>query len=134
MIGIETPPERLKSTTVSMIHSTSINNQKAAELTVEEEFFWKSLEFEIVRSEYPGETPDFVVDLVGEESEFSAIYNEGSDIVFFSFVPEVKYGFLNSPPPGGWTKPLYKTKATNELLNLLKIRTAQKSSKHLYQN
>lgn len=49
------------------------------------------------------------------------MYNKKNDIVFFSFVPEIKYGFLNSPSSGGWTKPLYQTKMTNELLELLKI-------------
>ena len=104
-----------------MINAVSVNNQDTINLTQKEVDFWSNLNFEIVTSEYPGETPDFVIDLMGENNSFTAIYNREESIVYFSFVPEIEYGFLNSPPPGGWLKPLYKTKTTNELLKLLKV-------------
>ncbi|WP_027003081.1 hypothetical protein [Hugenholtzia roseola] len=122
VVGYKVPPEQLKSTQVSSINSVSVNNQETIELTQQEIEYWNNLEFTLATTEYPGETPDYVVSLIGEKTEFITIYNKKNNIIFFSFVPEVKYGFLNSPPSGGWIKPLYKTKAINELLNLLKIK------------
>jgi len=60
--------------------------------------------------------------LKGEKNEFTAIYNRNERIVYYSFIPEIEYGYLNSPPPGGWIKPLYKTDATEVLLKLLKVK------------
>lgn len=120
-VGFKTPPNKLKSSDISKIHSVSVNNHEIVKLTIDELIYWQSLEFELASMEYPGETPDFVIDLLGEKNRFTAMYNVGDDIVFFSFVSEIKYGFFNSPPLGGWTKPLYKIRTTDKILNLLKI-------------
>ena len=121
VVGFKTPPNKLKSRDISKIHSISVNNHEIVKLTRDELIYWQSLEFELASMEYPGETPDFVIDLIGEKNRFTAMYNIGDDIVFFSFVSEIKYGFFNSPPLGGWTKPLYKIRTTDKILNLLKI-------------
>ena len=120
-IGFKTPPNELKSIDVSMIHSIS-KNQTVFKLTEDELVYWKNLKFEIVNSQYPGATPDHIINLIGDKSEFTALYNNESNIVYFSFVPEVKYGFLSNPAPGGWIKPLYKLNNSKEIMELLKIK------------
>src|SRR5690606_11421380 len=106
-------------TKLSKIEKIKVNNRQINELTDKEIEFWNNLEFDISTDNYPGETPDFVIDLIGNDSDFTAMYNESSGIVFFSFVSEIKYGFLNSPAPGGWTKPIYETKTNDQILELL---------------
>lgn len=122
ILGSKNPPKKLTATKLSKIEKIKVNNRQIYELTEKEIEFWNNLEFDISTDNYPGETPDFVIDLIGNDSDFTAMYNESSGIVFFSFVSEIKYGFLNSPAPGGWTKPIYETKANDQLLELLKIK------------
>lgn len=120
--GIKNPPEKLKATDISLIHSVTIYNGKTFQLTQTEIDYWRELEFNLANHNYPGETPDYHVKLSGVKSDFSAIYNQDSDVIFFSFIPEIEYGFLNSPPPGGWNRPLYTTHADEKLLKLLRIK------------
>lgn len=122
ILGIKNPPEKLTATELSKIEKIKVNNGPTYELTDKEIDLWNNLEFDISTDNYPGETPDFVIDLIGNKSDFTAMYNKSSGIVFFSFVSEIKYGFLNSPAPGGWTKPIYETQANDQLLELLKIK------------
>ncbi len=119
--GFKSPPDNLKSADISLINSISINKGAVIELTDVEIKYWKNLEFEITQDS-PGNTPDVIIELLNKKGEFNAMYNKNDNVVYFSFVSEVKYGFLNLPPAGGWTKPLYKGKATDELLSLLKIK------------
>jgi hypothetical protein len=119
--GIKNPPEKLAAIELPTIEKIRVNKGPIHILTENEIELWKDLDFVISTENYPGETPDFIIDLIGNESNFTAMYNESSRIVFFSFVSEIQYGFLNSPPPGGWTKPLYETQADEKLLELLKV-------------
>lgn len=121
-IGIKIPPKKLTGTELSTIEKIRVNNGQIHILTDKEIEFWKSVKFNMASENYPGETPDFVVDMTGNKANFRAMHNKSSGIVFFSFVSEIRYGFLNSPPPGGWTKPIYETKANKKLLDLLKIK------------
>jgi hypothetical protein len=121
-IGIKNPPEKLSATELSAIEKISLNNGSIHILTNKEIEYWNSLTFNLATENYPGETPDFVIKLLGSKSNFSAIYNEGSGIVFFTFVPEISYGIFNSPAPGGWTKPIYETQANDKLLEFLKLK------------
>lgn len=122
IFGIKYPPEKLTATELSKIEKIKVNNGLIYNLTNEEIELWNNLEFDISTENYLGETPNFVIDLIGNESDFTAMYNESSGIVFFSFVPEIKYGFLNSPAPGGWIKPIYETQANDKLLELLRVK------------
>jgi len=70
-IGLKSPPNRLKSTDISAIHAIAVNNRDTIQLTKNELGYWGNLDFEIVSSEYPGETPDFVIDLIGEKTSFT---------------------------------------------------------------
>ncbi len=122
IFGIKNPPKKLTATELSTVKKIRVNNGPIHILTENEIELWKNLEFVISKENYPGETPDFVIELMGNTSNFTAMYNEPSEIVFFSFVLEIKYGFLNSPSPGGWTQPIYKTQANEKILELLKIK------------
>ena len=122
ILGIKNPPEKLTATELSKIEKIKVSNGQTYKLTDKEIDLWNKLEFNISTDNYPGETPDFVIDLIGNKSDFTAMYNESSGIVFFSFESEIKYGFLNSPTPGGWTKPIYETQANDQILELLKIK------------
>jgi hypothetical protein len=121
-IGIKNPPKELNATELSDIEKISVNNGSIHIFTEQEIEYWNILKFNLTTENYPGETPDFVVKLFGNKANFSAIYNESSGIVFFSFVPEISYGVFNSPAPGGWTKPIYETQANDKLLELLKLK------------
>ncbi|WP_425077895.1 hypothetical protein [Psychroserpens sp. S379A] len=121
LLGIKIPPEKLKASDLSSIAKIKVNNDNVQNLTEKEIKLWKNLEFKISTENYPGETPDYIIDLIGNDSNFRAMYNESSGIIFFSFIPEIEYGFLNSPTPGGWTKPIYEIQASDELLSLLKV-------------
>jgi hypothetical protein len=121
LIGIKNPPKKLKAVELSLIETVTVNNDRTQTLTESEINYWRTLEFELAEKNYPGETPDFVIRLGGTNADFTAMYNVNGETVFFSFVSEVKYGFLNTPPPGGWTKPIYETQADKRLLELLKI-------------
>ena len=122
LFGIKNPPEKLNAIDLSAIEKVIVNQGQSYILSDKERELWKSLNFTMSTDNYPGETPDYVIDLIGNESSFTAMYNESSEIVFFSFVSEIRYGFLNSPPPGGWTKPIYETQANERLLELLKVK------------
>ena len=115
------PPDKLRATDVSPVHSILVNGDSAVRLSQDEIDYWRGLEFEMAKDS-PGETPDFVTALISDRSEFIAIYNKDDNVVFLSFVPEIGYGLINSPPPGGWTQPLYTTAATEDLLKLLRAR------------
>lgn len=65
--GYRLPPQQLKSNQISSLNSVSINNQEPIELSQKEMDYWNNLEFTIATTEYPGETPDFVVSLIGEK-------------------------------------------------------------------
>jgi|SRR5690606_1435345 len=121
IFGIKIPPKHLKATELSMVHSVE-SDSTFVKWSQKEFDYWNSLQFQIATKDYPGETPDYVIKLKGTESDFSAMYNKNDTIVFFSFSSEIKYGFLNTPPPGGWTQPLYKIKADEKILNLLRIK------------
>lgn len=121
LMGIEKPPKMVSASDLPHFEKISINNGDTFLLTSKEIAYWKSLDFELTTEDYPGETPDYTLELLGADRQFTAIYNKNSSIVFFSFIPVYQYGFLNVPPPGGWTKPLYSTKANGQLLELLKI-------------
>jgi hypothetical protein len=121
-VGIKNPPEKLNATELSAVEKIMVNNDSIHILTDKEIELWNSLRFDLATESYPGETPDFVVKLIGNKANFSAMYNESSEIIFFSFVPEISYGIFNSPAPGGWTKPIYETQASDKLLELLKIK------------
>tara|TARA_R110002124_G_C8558090_1_gene480081 strand:+ start:57 stop:491 length:435 start_codon:yes stop_codon:yes gene_type:complete len=121
-VGIKNPPEKLNATELSAVEKVMVNNGSIHILTDKEIELWNSIRFDLTTENYPGETPGFVVKLLGKKANFSAMYNESSGIVFFSFVPEISYGIFNSPAPGGWTKPIYETQANDKLLELLKLK------------
>jgi hypothetical protein len=121
--GFKTPPDEIYGFELNEFDKIKFRvNDSIIDLNSDEIEFWKTLTFKKAENEYPGETPDFNVNLVGLKTHYSAIYNHSSPIVFFSFLPDCKYGYFNAPPPGGWTKPLYYTNATDSLLKLLKYK------------
>lgn len=67
---------------------------------------------------YPGETPDYHINLFVGKKRYTALYNEDSDIIFISLVSDFRYsyGWVSAPSSGGWTQPLYVTNATQALL------------------
>ena len=77
--------------------------------------------FRIAGEHYPGETPEYLLRLSIGDDEHWAMYNAGSEFVFFSLIdnPKYNYGFFTAPPPGGWTQPLYIAEASSELLAIL---------------
>ncbi|MEM6765976.1 MAG: hypothetical protein AAF655_13655 [Bacteroidota bacterium] len=110
----------MKATDLPPINYISPMRGDTVRLRTEEIAYWESLVFEIESERTPGATPDFVGKLIGQKN-FGVIYNWGSDIIWFSFVSEIRYGILNEPSPGGWIKPLYQTQATDSLKKLLRI-------------
>lgn len=130
-LGIKIPPKKLKATDLPAIHSISPMRGDTIKLTSEEIAYWESLVFEIELERTPGATPDFLGKIIGQKN-FNVIYNWGSDIIWFSFVSEIRYGILNEPSPGGWTKPLYQTQANDSLKKLLRIyeQTYRSSTEH----
>ena len=121
-VGIKNPPKKLAATELSAIKKIRTSNGSIHILTDKEIQYWNSLKFNLATENYPGETPDFVVKLIGNKVNFTAMYNESNEIIFFSFVPEISYGIFNSPAPGGWTKPIYEIQANEKLLELLKLK------------
>lgn len=119
--GFKNPPKTVYAKDLSGFDTIIANNSQTHILSEEEILYWKSLKFTLSDGNYPGETPDFVIKLTSITVFFTAMYNHQSDVVFFSFIPEEAYGFFNSPPPGGWTLPIYETKADKALLDFLKI-------------
>lgn len=119
--GFKNPPKTVYAKDLSGFDTIIVNNSQTHILSEEEILYWKSLKFTRSDENYPGETPDFVIKLTSTTVSFTAMYNYQSDVVFFSFIPEVAYGFFNSPPPGGWTLPIYETKVDKVLLDFLKI-------------
>jgi len=91
--------------------------------TVDEQVIWSRLSFILtdMDRQYPGESPDYEIELITNRGHYLAMYNKGEDIVFFSFVDDkrFRYGSWSEPPAGGWTQPLYYCEATPELLRFL---------------
>lgn len=125
LIGFKTPPKILKATDIPLISATKYFYKKQVDLSISEIEYWNSLKFTMAEKEYPGETPDYVIDLITKKGKYTAMYNKEWSIVFFSFIPEVEYGKLYFKHPGGWTLPLYKAEATSKLLSLLRIKEEQ---------
>ena len=121
IFGLRFPPEKLKASDLSAIKKVVVDNHESYTFSEEEIAYWESLTFTIVQDNYPGATPDFVTSIVSEQHNFSAIFNKNSNTIFLCFVPEIRYGFLNSRPAGGWQKPLYKVEANEQLLKLLRL-------------
>lgn len=123
--GFKIPPQKLCSPELFLISTISINKGETIKLTTDEIEYWNKLEFDIVENDNLGATPDFLIDLglIGKQISYTALYNKGGRFVYCIF-PEMKYGIFNSPPPGGWHKPIYKIKANKELLEFLNL-TAQ---------
>jgi len=122
--GIKIPPKTLKSIELPIINSINVYALgQSMDYTLSESdlIFWKSLNFKIEKERYPGTTPDYLITLQGDDFKFLAMHNTGGDLVFFSFLPFISYGFLNSPPAGGWTGPLYAVKASDQLLQFLQV-------------
>lgn len=119
--GINNPPKRLLGSELSQIDKVSTGNGQIYYLKNEDIELWDSTEFNISTENYPGETPDYVIYLIGKTHEFTAMYNKDSEIIFFSFIPEIKYGLLNTPAPQGWNKPIYETKVSDKLLKMLRM-------------
>jgi hypothetical protein len=119
--GFKYPPKTVYAKELSGFDTIIVNNSQTHILSEDEIFYWKSLKFTRSEGNYPGETPDFVIKLTSTTVSFTAMYNHQSDVVFFSFIPEVAYSFFNSPPLGGWTLPIYETKADKALLDFLRI-------------
>ncbi len=105
--------------------------QGSAELSPEDQSVWNSIEFCLPENrEYPGETPDYHIYLRFKGINHLAVYNQGSNIVFLSFIGDKRfeYGWLFAPSPGGWTKPLYITTASRDLLEILGISAPSRPS------
>ena len=121
-MGLEVrfPPDVLPAEELQMI-SQRFDFRSRDTTNIEDEYrrVWQRLIFKKTKTEYPGETPDHHVHLISEKGEHSAMYNHDESIVFFSFVPEIGYGWLNGPGPGGWTQPLYYAPVTDSLLQLI---------------
>lgn len=126
--GFTSPPKVVHAKDLPEIQSIRLNDKTLIKLNKEEKEYWKGLSFEIAKNETPGNTTDFVVELSTESTEFTAIYNKGEDYIFFSFYPEIKYSFLNTPAPGGWNKPLYKIKSDHRITKFLRIPHSNKDS------
>jgi len=118
--GFQKPPNRITGVDLQEVHCVSDNDNVCYQLDEDDLLFWKSLEFSLAKDEYPGETPDYKAYLFNEDVRYTVLYNENSKFVFFCFAPDIKYGWFNSPSPGGWTQPLYVTSATKTLLQLIK--------------
>jgi len=119
--GFKNPPMMVYAKDLPRFDSISVNNSQTHILSEDEIEYWKSLKFTLSDVNNPGETPDYVIKLTNNTVSFTAMYNHESEVVIFSFIPEVTYGFFNSPPHGGWTLPIYETKADKALLDFLKI-------------
>ncbi len=120
--GLKKPPMVLTSKDIPQITGVYTQDGSLINFSVDEVNYWNNLKFVISESEYPGETPDIIVHLAGENKKFTTIYNENDKNIFISFYPEITYGFLTKPAPGGWAKPLYKIEASDRNLSLLKIK------------
>ena len=95
------------------------------ELENEEQKQWRVLEFKL-SEKTPGSTPEYLISLMTSSRRYySAMYNNEDSEVFFSFVPEIQYGRITSPPAGGWNQPLYVVKADDNVLNLLGIQSKE---------
>ncbi len=119
--GLKTPPKYLKATEISSIHSITSFDNDTIRLDEYDLKFWSNLEFEIAENNFPGETADQIIKLNTLKYNFSAIYFKHSKYLYFSFIPEIKFGFLKAPPPGGWIQPIYKTPINPDLLDFLRI-------------
>lgn len=121
--GFKTPPSIVYATDLKEIKAVKIvGSDSIIELKTKEIDFWKTLKFKKVNNEYPGETPDYWINLIGDKANYSVIYNNSSSIVFFQFLPDISYGLFNAPPPGGWQRPLYCTEVNDSILSLIKYK------------
>jgi hypothetical protein len=118
--GFRKPPETLTGSALKELVAVSDLQGNCDELNRHERAYWKTLKFTRAKHEYPGETPDYTAYLLKDNSRYAVIYNKGSEIVFFSFVPDIRYGWLKAPSPGGWKQPLYTAPATDSLLQLIR--------------
>jgi ribonucleotide reductase alpha subunit len=80
----KTPPDEIYGFELNEFDKIKFRvNDSIIDLNSDEIEFWKTLTFKKAENEYPGETPDFNVNLVGLKTHYSAIYNHSSPIVFF---------------------------------------------------
>ena len=121
--GFRMPPEYIKAVELESIKKIKTFHGQLFNVNDEDLKIWHSLVFrKSTIDEYPGETPDYHIKLITDNAEYSAIYNKDSKFVFFSFFPNIRYGFFTEPPPGGWTQPLYVSKVDSDLLKLIRYR------------
>lgn len=106
--GFKNPPKMVYAKDLSGFDSIIVNNSQTHILSEDEIEYWKSLTFTLSEGNYPGETPDYVIKFTNNTVSFTAMYNRESDVVFFSFIPEVTYGFSIVRLPGDGHFPFMK--------------------------
>lgn len=119
--GVKIPPDVITSDEISGIYAIIKQDGESYQLTSEEIHYWKKLQFYNADSFVLGNTAEYTFKLIGDDLDYSAFFYENGAEVYFSFLPTIRYGVLNAPPPGGWQKPIYYTPLTKELSKLFNL-------------